>query len=113
MKQAAADGDNAPSAEYAMNTVLEAEEKARRAVEACAGDTRIILQQARSIAKGMVERADRRITRIHHHCNSAVTARVSQLEREQQQQASKFDSAALDADAVAAVVEQVAELLTT
>jgi cell division septum initiation protein DivIVA len=101
------------SAESAMNTVLEAEENARRAVENCAHETDTILQQARLTAQGIVERADRRITRIHQHCNRAVAATVSELERDQQEKVSKFDATALDTDAVAAVVEQVAELLTT
>jgi|GWRWMinimDraft_15_1066023.scaffolds.fasta_scaffold129116_1 vacuolar-type H+-ATPase subunit H len=105
--------NGATSAEYAMNEVLKAEEDARQSVANCAKDATIILQEARLAAKRIVERADGRITSIHRRSSRAVAATVSQLEREQRLKLSKFDSAAVDMHAIAAVVEQIAELLTT
>lgn len=105
--------NGATSAEYAMNEVLKAEADARQSVAKCSNDAAIILQEARLAAKRVVERADRRITSIHRRSSQAVAAAVSQLEREQRLKLSKFDSAAVDMHAIAAVVEQIAELLTT
>jgi cell division septum initiation protein DivIVA len=113
MKQTPHQDEPGASAEHAMNKVLAAEKDARQALEASSSEARTLLQQARSTAERIVQRSDQRITRIHHHCSHAVAAAVSQLQREQQLKVSRFDSAAVDADAVTAVVEKIAELLTT
>jgi cell division septum initiation protein DivIVA len=113
MKQTPEQDEPGSSAEHAMNRVLAAENEARQALDACSTDARIVLQQARSTAERIVQRSDQRITRIHHHCNRAVAAAVSQLQREQQLKVSRFDSAAVDTAAVTVVVEKIAELLTT
>ena len=105
--------DTATSAESAMHQVLEAEDNARQAVQDCARDADIILRDARATAKRIVERADQRIGLIHHRTSAALAATTSELKRDQQLQAGKFDSTGVDMDAVAVMVEQIAELLTS
>ena len=105
--------DTATSAESAMHQVLEAEDNARQAVQDSARDADIILRDARTTAERIVARADQRIGLIHHRTSAALAATTSELERDQQLQVSKFDSTNVDMDAVAAMVEQIAELLTS
>jgi len=112
MKQKNAQKDTATSAESAMHQVLEAEDKARQAVQNCSRDADIILQDARATAKRIVERADQRIGLIHHRTSAALAATTGELAREQQRKVSTFDSSAVDMDAVAAVVEQITGRLT-
>jgi vacuolar-type H+-ATPase subunit H len=112
-KKNAEQKDTATSAENAMHQVLEAEDNARQAVQDCARDAENILRDARATAKRIVERADQRIGLIHHRTSAALAATTNELERDQQLQASTFGSTAVDMDAVAAMVEQITELLTS
>jgi vacuolar-type H+-ATPase subunit H len=112
-KKNAEQKDTATTAENAMHQVLEAEDNARQAVQDCARDAENILRDARATAKRIVERADQRIGLIHHRTSAALAATTSELERDQQLQASTFSSTAVDMDAVAAMVEQITELLTS
>jgi vacuolar-type H+-ATPase subunit H len=112
MKETTEKNDTTTSAERAMHQVLAAEEQARQAVRNCAQEAEVILRNARATAKRIVERADQRIGLIHHRTSAALAATIGELERDQQRQASTFDSSAVDMDAVAAAVEQLAERLT-
>lgn len=112
MKQKTVQNDTAACAEGGMHQVLEAEDQARQAVRNCAKEADTILRDARATAKRIVERGDQRIGLIHHRTSAALAATIGALERDQLRQASTFDSAAVDMDAVAAAVEQLAERLT-
>ena len=113
MKSKIVPKDKATTAESAMHQVLEAEQQARQAVSNGAQEADTILLDARAAAKRIVERADHRIGLIHHRTSAALTATIGELERDQMRQASTFDSSAVDMDAVAAAVEQLAEQLTS
>ncbi len=55
----------------------------------------------------------RRIGLIHHRTTAALDKTTAELEREQQLKVSQFDSSVVDMNAVTAVVEEIARLLTT
>ena len=113
MKHETPEEEASTSAAGAINRVLEAEGRARQAVQSCARDAEAILQEARETAKRIVESADRRIGLIHHRTSAALARAIGELERDQQLKASQFDSSAVDTAAVAFVVEEMATLLTT
>lgn len=112
MKETTEQNDTTTSAERAMHQVLTAEERARQAVRNCSQEAEVILRDARATAKRIVERADQRIGFIRHRTSAALATTIGELERDQLRQASTFDSSAVDMDAVAAAVEQLAERLT-
>lgn len=106
-------GDESTTAEQAMNIVLEAERKARLAVEQCQGEADAILQQARQKSQRIGKTVDDRITRIHQRVARAVTDQVKQLDEEEQKLAKQDYLYRIEQDMVEAVVEQVAIMLTT
>lgn len=113
MKQKTGSEDASTSAASAINRVLEAEGKARHAVQSCSRDAETMLLEARATAKRIVERADRRIGLIHHRTTAALDKTTAELEREQQLKINQFDSSVVDMKAVRAVVEEITRLLTT
>lgn len=113
MKQNTTQKQAGSGAERAMHQVLKAENEARQAVSNCAREAENILRDARATAKRIVERADRRIGLIHHRTSAALAATIDALEQDQLRQASTFDSSAVDLDAVASAVEQLAQRLTS
>lgn len=113
MKQKTGSEDASTSAASAINRVLEAEGKARHAVQNCSRDAETMLREARATAKRIVERADRRIGLIHHRTTAALDKTTAELEREQQLKINQFDSSVVDMKTVRAVVEEIARLLTT
>jgi vacuolar-type H+-ATPase subunit H len=112
MKQKTVNKDTTSGAEGAMHQVLMAEDQARQAIKNCAHEADSILQDARATAKRIVERADQRMGLIHHRTSAALAATIGELERDQQHQASTFDSSAVDMDAVAKAVASLVEQLT-
>lgn len=101
------------TAEYAMNTVLEAEQKAKQKVEECKAEAEVCLQQARRQAQQIAERVDNRITRIHQRCNRAITDQVKQLKTTQEKSARDNEHSNLHLEAIDEVVEVMAKRLTT
>lgn len=101
------------TAEQAMNTVLEAERKARETVAQCQASADEILQQARQKAQRISNRTNDRISRIHQRVTRAVTDQVKQLDEEEQKLARQDYLYRIEKDVVEVVVEQIAELLTT
>jgi vacuolar-type H+-ATPase subunit H len=113
MANNADDNSHAVTTEQAMNRVLQAEHDARGAVDQCKQQADAMIQQARLTAQKIAEKADHRITRIHQRCSREVTDQVTQLKRDQEQQAKDSHSYEVDVETVDVVVEQIAELLTT
>jgi vacuolar-type H+-ATPase subunit H len=113
MKPKTGHEDESTSAASAINRVLEAEGQARQAVQSCSRDAETMLRNARARAKHIVEHADRRIGLIHHRTSAALETTIGELERDQQLKVSQFDSAAVDMETVALVVEEIARLLTS
>ena len=105
-------GDESITAEQAMNTVLEAERKAREAVEQCRAETEAMLQQARQKSQRIGKKVDDRITRIHQRISRVVTDQVKKLDEEQQQLAKQENQFRIEHDVVEIVVDQIAEMLT-
>lgn len=100
------------TAEEAMNIVLEAERKAREAVEQCQAQADGILQEARQKSQRIGKRVDDRMTRIHQRITRAVADQVKQLDAEEQELAKQDYLYRIEEDVVEKVVEQIAGLLT-
>lgn len=105
--------DESVTAEQAMNIVLEAERKARLAVEQCQAEADALLQKARQKSQRIGKNVDDRISRIHQRVARAVTDQVKQLHEEEEQLARQDYLYRIENDVLETVVEQIAEVLTT
>jgi len=101
------------TAEQAMNVVLDAERKAREAVNECKQQADALLQQARQKSQRIGKQVDVRITRIHQRISRVMTDEVKKLDEEQQMLARQEHLYHIDNDIVEMVVDQIAEFITT
>lgn len=72
------------AADAAINRVLAAEQAARQEVARCRRQALGILRQARSRARSVEERADRRINRIHALSDAAIHRALADISIESQ-----------------------------
>lgn len=107
------DNEEGVTAEQAMNVVLDAERKAREAVDQCKAQADSLLQKARQKSQRIGQRVDDRITRMHQRISRVMTDEVKKLDEEQQQLAKQEYLYHIDNDVTKTVVNQIAELLTT
>jgi len=95
-----------------MNTVLEAEREAKRAVAECEQRAEEILKAAQAHAQRLVSRADQRITVIQMRCNHRIDSIVKSMEMQQQVPGDAAHPGQLEAQAIEAVVAALAAQLT-
>jgi len=69
-----------PAVDEAIVRVLQAEQVARRAVEACAAEAQALVATARSRARAIAERGARRADRTHRIVDERIRARQAALQ---------------------------------
>ena len=70
---------NPTNADAAINRVLEAEQAAKREVVACRREALLILREARALSRAVVDRADRRINRVHALSDAAIKRTLANI----------------------------------
>lgn len=70
------------AADAAINRVLEAEQTARQEIAHCRLQALEVLRQARSSARAVTQRADRRINRVHSLSDAAIQRALKDIDIE-------------------------------
>ncbi len=96
----------------AINTALQAERDALHAVAAAMAESQRLLEQARSRAQHIVDRADTRIARVHARCGRRVMERVNALRKQEAGLRANKPWSELNQAQVDSVIAQVAAALT-
>ncbi len=96
----------------AINTALQAERDALHDVAAAMAEARRLLEQARSRAQHIVDRADTRIARVHARCGRRVMERVNALRKQEAGLRANKPWSELNQAQVDHVIAQVAAALT-
>lgn len=112
MTDAESGGQAGGEADQLMNTVLQAEREAKRAVAECEQRAEEILKAAQARAQRLVSRADQRITVIQMRCNHRIDSIVKAMEMQQQVPGDAAHPGQLEAQAIEAVVAALAAELT-
>ncbi len=98
-------------ASEAMQQALQAEERAREAIEGCQTQAEKLRERARADAEDIEDRADRRIEWIQSHCAKVLEGRLAE-ERAQEAQAPGEKEPWTDAAILAQAARDVAVQLT-
>ncbi len=96
----------------AINTALQAERDALQDVAAAMVEAQRLLEQARSRAQHIVDRADTRITRVHARCGRLVMERVNVLRKQEAGLRTNKPWSELNQKQIDSVIAQVAAALT-
>jgi hypothetical protein len=111
MSKPAKDKELATSAD-AMNTVLQAEQRALEAVKDCERQAAGIIGVAQQQARAITERTNQRITNVHAHCARVTGERIETMLKEDIKKADQAIRLEEGASALVTAVDRVAARLT-
>ena len=101
------------SVEGAISRVLEAEDRARNAIDQCRAEARMTVNQARVRSRRILARADDRIGQVHEYCEQQVSRRLAELGAETRQIPDQPWVAPEMEQRLQAVVRRLAEEMTS
>jgi len=101
------------SVERAINRVLEAERRARDAVDLCLAEARQAVNGARVRSSRILERADKRTGLLHQRCEQSVSRRLAELAAEARQIPDQAIVAPEMQQRLQAIVRRLAEEMTS
>lgn len=96
----------------AMNTALQAEQHALKAIRDCEEEAASIVGAAQQQARAITERTNRRIAEVHAHCARVTGRRIENMLKEDTGEVDQAIRAKEGACTLEAVVDRVAARLT-
>jgi len=108
-----AETDNDLSVDSAIALVLDAEQDALVAIEHCEQQADRIMSETRQVTRGMVRRAEERISRLHSGCAERNRQLVAELDATARAEVSGPDREHGSEERLAAAAVAVARRLTT
>jgi hypothetical protein len=111
MSKPTKDREPAGSAD-AMNTALQAEQRALDAIKDCEREAAGIIAAAQQQARAITERTNRRITKLHAHCARTTEAQIETMLKEDAREANQAIRPEAEACTLEAAVDHVAARLT-
>lgn len=96
----------------AMNTTLQAEQRALDAIKTCERQAAELINAAQQQARLIAERADRRISDLHVRCARTTAEEIEAMLREDAHEADHSTQPELKIEALEAAVDHVAARLT-
>lgn len=96
----------------AMNTALQAEQRALEAIRDCEQEAAGIIAAAQQRARAIAERTNRRIAEVHAHCARVTGTRIETMLKEDVREANQAIRAEEETRILEAAVDRVAARLT-
>jgi hypothetical protein len=96
----------------AMNTALQAEQRALDAIKDCEREAAGIIGNAQQQVRAIAERTNRRIANVHAHCARVTGARIETMLKEDGGKADQAIRLEEDAPTLATAVDRVTARLT-